>query len=476
MTTLAIDAHPKAGERPTPATKTALQDHRWPPRVGLHPGLVLTLYLVLALAPVAIAAAHPLPPRPFWDEVASALGLSALAIMCLEFMLSGRYRSVSGRIGIDLTMRFHQLVALSLVGFMLVHPFVYSTPMGHALPWDTDAHLRLGLDTWSIATGAVAWGLLVVLVATAIGRRLLPYRYESWRGAHAIGAVLVTGLVAHHALAAGRYSAQPAMIVFWGALLTLAGMTLIYVYIIRSIQQKRAPYAVHSVESVAADTWELRLKARDGAGTHGTLRFQPGQFAWVKIGPHPFRVREHPFSISTAPEQTPEIGFTIRENGDFTRHIGEIPPGTPAYLDGPHGNFVPDAEEIPTVYIAGGVGIAPMLSHLRAFRTEGDRRPITLIYGNRTVDYIASKAELDQMAQHLNLKVHYVLQEPPEDWDGPAGMITQDVLDACLPRESRRVARYFICGPGPMIDAVDRELRNLDVPAHRIISEKFDYT
>jgi predicted ferric reductase len=472
---MTVDTHPTTEAAPTPAAKTAPAGHRWPPRVGLHPGLVLALYLAAAIAPVAIAASLPLEPRPFWDEVASAIGLSALAIMCLEFMLSGRYRTVSGRIGIDLTMRFHQLVAHSLVGFMLIHPFVYSTPMGHDVPWDSGEQMRLGLDTWSIATGAIAWGLLVVLVVTAIGRRLLPYTYESWRGAHAVGAVVVTGLVAHHAFAAGRYSGEPVMIAFWAVLLTLAGLSLIYVYVIRPIQQQRAPYTVARVTPVAADTWELRLKAQDGAGAHRSLKFQPGQFAWVKIGTHPFRVREHPFSISTAPEQTPEIGFTIRENGDFTDHIGALKPGTFAYLDGPHGNFVPDAEEIPTVYVAGGVGIAPILSHLRAFATEGDRRAITLIYGNRTLEHIASKAEIDRLAQELDLTVRYVLQKPPEGWAGHSGIITRQVLDTCLPRAGRAQARYFICGPGGMIDATDRNLRDLGVPAQRIISEKFDY-
>ena len=472
---MAVDADPNTAAEATPSAKTAPTGYRWPPRVGLHPGLVLAIYLALAIAPVAIAASLPLEPRPFWDEAASAIGLSAFAIMCLEFMLSGRYRTVSGQIGIDLTMRFHQLVAHSVVAFMLIHPFVYSTPMGYQVPWDTGQQMRLGLDTWSIASGAIAWGLIVVLVVTAVGRRLLPYTYESWRGAHAIGAVVVTGLVAHHAFAAGRYSGQPVMIVFWTVLLTLAGLTLLYVYVLRPIQQQRAPYAVASVTPVAAGTWELRLKAKDGDGTHNTLKFQPGQFAWVKIGRHPFRVREHPFSISTAPEQTPEIGFTIRENGDFTDRIGEIEPGTPAYLDGPHGNFVPDAEEIPTVYVAGGVGIAPILSHLRAFATEGDRRPVTLIYGNRDAEYIASKDELDRLAEELNLTLHYVLQNPPADWDGHTGTITRAVLEACLPEESRAQARYFVCGPGPMIDAVDLDLRRLGVPAGRIISEKFDY-
>jgi len=468
----------QATPRPRDSADPATAGGRPAPSRGIPPQPLLALYIGLALAPVGLAAVPDLAPRPFWDDFASALGLIGFSLMLLEFVLSGRYRAVSGRIGIDLTMRFHQLIPRALVLLMLLHPFLYTTPMGPELPWDTGGQARLGLDGWSILTGALAWPALIVLIATAIGRRKLPYAYEGWRIGHALGAVLLVGLVAHHALAAGRYSQTTILIAFWAAMIALAAATLIYIYGIRPLLQRRHPYRVQQVRRLAAQTWELRLRAEGGPA----LGFHPGQFVWLKVGDGPFRLREHPFSISSAPQEAPEIGFTIREAGDFTGGVlPYLEPGTPAYLDGPHGNFIPqqhadpDRDAGPLAYLAGGVGIAPILSHLRAFRAAGDRRPLLLVYGNTTEDQIAARDELAAMQRELNLSVHHVLRDPPAGWPGHTGMMTRDVLETCLPAENRDDWRYFICGPGPMIDASEDALRALGVPLHRIVSERFDY-
>ncbi|MCB1811792.1 MAG: hypothetical protein KDK04_08765 [Candidatus Competibacteraceae bacterium] len=91
---------------------------------GLHPLLLLLLYLIIALLPLLLAYLQGLPPRPFADELSSALAMVGFAMLLLEFVLSGRFKIVSGRIGMDLTMRFHQLIARSLAVFILVHPFL----------------------------------------------------------------------------------------------------------------------------------------------------------------------------------------------------------------------------------------------------------------------------------------------------------------------------------------------------------------
>lgn len=448
------------------------------PHRGLPAAPLLLLYLLLALAPLGLAAAAGFAPRPFWDDFASALGLAAFSLMLLEFVLSGRYRTVSGRIGIDLTMRFHQLVPRAIVLLMLLHPFLYTTPMGHALPWDTTGQARLGLDRWTILSGVLAWVTVMVLIFTSIGRRKLPYRYEGWRIGHAVGAVVLVGLVAHHALVAGRYSQTAALTVFWGVMIAAASMTLVYMYLIRPLRQRRKPYEVTGLEPIAERTWELRLRPAGGA----SLGFHPGQFVWIKVGRNPFRVREHPFSISSAPEEVPEIGFTIREAGDFTGGVlPHLKAGARAYLDGPHGNFVPDQGEHPEeahggiVYLAGGVGVAPALSHLRSFRINGDRRPLILIYGNRSEAQIVARDELDAMTRDLDLTVHHVLSDPPPGWQGPVGVFDSRVLDACLPKTGRGDWRYFICGPGVMIEAAQAALIELGVPLHRLVPERFDY-
>lgn len=444
---------------------------------GIPAPVLLVLYLVIALAPLGIAHFRGGPSRPFLDDFSSALALVAFAMMLMEFVASGRFQSVSRRIGIDLTMRYHQLIARALLAFALIHPFLYTTPMGYPLPWDESGQLRLGLDGASIVTGVLAWILLAVLVVMAIWRRRLPFRYESWRVSHALLSVVVSGLVAHHALVAGRYSQDPVMVAFWIVLLALALLSLAYVYALRPFLQARDAYEVTSVTPVAERIWEVRLRALEGEG----LAFMPGQFAWLKLGRHPFHITEHPFSIASAPlpsapGEAPDVGFLIKEAGDFTGRIGATEPGTRAYLDAPHGNFTycgRAAEGL--VFIAGGIGIAPILSMLRTLRAEGDLRPMTLVYGNRHAGQIVAGDELAAMAREMRLDLRHVLGEPPEGWRGERGELDQRVLAHCLPPRPGEGWLYFVCGPGPMIDAVEGHLDALDIPARNVISEKFDY-
>ncbi len=443
--------------------------HAWQ---GFHPVLLIAIYLGVAVTPLALAYAQGLPPRPFQDELASGLALVGFAMLLIEFLLSGRFQTVSGRIGIDLTMRFHQLVARSLTFFILVHPFLYSTPLKSPMPWDTSRLLTLGLEGPSITSGIIAWILLPVLVITSICRDQLPYRYETWRLGHGIGAILIAVFGLHHALEAGRYSAHPDLEVFWLIMVGLAVFTMAYVYVFTPWRQLRAPYRVASVERVGLKTWEVMVEATKGEA----MEFEAGQFAWITLGRSPFVIMEHPFSMSSCPADRPRIAFTIKEVGDFTKKIGGIPAGTQAYLDGPHGNLtLTEREGVGLVFIAGGVGLAPAMSILRQLRVEHDPRPMVLIYGNRCAEQILYRSELEAMACELRLDVHHVLSEPPPGWEGLTGKLDDAVLSDLLKFNERDNWLYFVCGPAPMIESVEDSLERLGISMRQIVSEKFSY-
>ncbi len=441
----------------------------WAAQHGLRPAMLALAFLALAAAPLALSAlAYPLAPRSWWDDAASGLGIAAFAALLLAFALSGRYERITGRLGVDWTLRLHRWLAYAILPATALHPFLYTDPDSGG-PWFAGADPTLPVGLLSLVTGMGAYILLAAMVITALDRDTLPVRYETWRRLHAVGALMLAGLIALHAFTASGYSAHPAVAAFWGVLLVAAAASLIGVHVVRPWRQWRAPYVVETVDKVGADTWELRLRPRAGRGTHSALTFRPGQFVWLKLGGGPFGADDHPFSIATAPEDAPTIGFTIREKGDFTKAIGRCRPGTPAYLDGPHGHFVPDEAEVPTVYIAGGVGIGPVLGHLRTFRAEGDNRPITLIYASASPAEIAERAELDALAGELNLTIHYVVRAPDAAWRGRTGRITRDLLDATLPVQGRADCRYFVCGGETLEAAVYRDLRALGIPARRIV-------
>lgn len=443
---------------------------------GLHPLTLLIAYTAIALAPLAIAASLDLPPRPFLDELSSALALVGFSMLLLEFVLSGRFKTASGRLGIDITMRFHQLVARTLVVFILIHPFLYTIPLTSQLPWDTSGQHSLGITNSSMVSGILAWLLLPTLVVWALFQRESGYRYETWRLCHGIGAALIALFGLHHAIVAGRYSDHEVMAVFWYVMTAIAMLTLLQVYVLGPLRQLRHPYHVVSIQPVAHKTWELVIEpgSADKPTQQGAMNFLPGQFVWLTLKCSPFAITEHPFSISSCPAERPRIGFTIKEVGDFTNTIGSIPIGTCAYLDGPHGHLVLEGRKgSGLAFIAGGSGLAPIMSMLRQLRNDKDTRPIKLIYGNRVADQILYRQELDQMQEVLDIEIDYILGDPPPGWDGKVGQLDIDSLRSCLVAGDCAQWLYVVCGPAPMIDSVEHNLEKLGVPLKQIISERF---
>ncbi len=160
----------------------------------------------------------------------------------------------------------------------------------------------------------------------------------------------------------------------------------------------------------------------------------------------------------------------IKELGDFTRSLGQIRAGTTAYLDGPYGNISVDGRPEPGVaLIAGGVGLAPLLSILRQMRLTGDPRKVKVVYGNRLVDQIAYRDELGAQ------DVYYVLSDPPENWYGEKGFVYAALMDRIFLAKEFSEWVFVICGPTVMMDIVEDHLIARGTPSHRILSERFNY-
>ena len=167
--------------------------------------------------------------------------------------------------------------------------------------------------------------------------------------------------------------------------------------------------------------------------------------------------------------------MTIRNLGDFTSRIGDVPVGRRVYLDGPYGAFTIDRNPADMhVLIAGGVGITPMMSMIRTLADRGDKRPVILLYGNKDWDAVTFREELDALKKRLNLTVVHVLEKPRDGWAGEKGYINATVLERHLPAPFAD-HEYFICGPDVMMDAIERALSKLDVPLAKYHSERYSF-
>jgi len=168
--------------------------------------LLLALYLALTLLPLLLATLQDAPRRAWLDELSTGLAMAGFAVLLAEFALSGRFRALSRGIGMDLTMRLHQWMALGALGFLIAHPILY-TDYG----WRPGPGGLGGVKLTPAATvsGMLAWLVLLMLVFFAWARRQLPWSYESWRLSHGLAALALAALGAHHALDTGTTRSSP---------------------------------------------------------------------------------------------------------------------------------------------------------------------------------------------------------------------------------------------------------------------------
>jgi predicted ferric reductase len=447
-------------------------------RRGLPALLVALLYLAFLACPLALASLDA-QKTPIWREIASGAGALGFAFVLAEFVLSGRFTLVSGRVGIDAIMRLHQLAGRAALVLIAFHPLLYVWPRFSRHPADALSTLGSMFASGSLRSGPVAWALTMALVAMAIWRDQLHMKYETWRLSHGLGAALIAGLSLHHALGIGSHTSAPALALYWQFSFTLAILTLVHIYIVRPLRRMRRPYRVASVEITAERTWLLLVEPCDGdAVSFEPISFEAGQFVWLNIGHSPFSLIEHPYSISSAP-QARHLQFLIKESGDFTSRIASVKPGAQVWIDGPYGQFtLPDDigghKLQPLVFIVGGVGVAPVLSILRDLEKWSPKRAVSLIYGNRLSSQIVALDELRAMEARLGLSLHLVLGEPPENWNGLTGDLSERILSPLLTPLADG-ARYMICGPPPMIDSVELTLKRLGIGRRAIFTERFRY-
>ena len=440
----------------------------------------LLIYLGLILAPLGISIHLDLPGRPSLDQVSTNLGMLAFNIILLEFWSTGRIKIISRLLGIDWVLQVHQLFARTAVLLLVAHPFMYSLPGRPAYSPGPANESYLGLSSNSLISGLVALIVLGIMVGLAITRNKSESKYETWRATHAIMAIAVALLGFHHTVHAGRFAQEYSMHLYWQIALSLALLSVAWVYLARPLIQSIHAYQVISIKETSHRIWELVIQHQ----RNKIASYKAGQFVWLKLG-STTPLYENPFSIaSCSDDQSSQMKFLIKDVGDFTHQVTELKVGDKIYVDGPYGNFGHEifsnkSNEI--VLIAGGVGIAPILSLLKQITQSNDpqllNKNIVLIYGNRIREQIVNVDQMVDVSSLKSFELVHVITEPDTSWHGLTGVLDKVSLEKILTSSNIKIntAQYFVCGPAVMIDSVENALADLGVGLGQIDSEKFQY-
>ncbi|MFQ5961607.1 MAG: ferredoxin--NADP reductase, partial [Candidatus Methylomirabilales bacterium] len=134
-------------------------------------------------------------------------------------------------------------------------------------------------------------------------------------------------------------------------------------------------------------------------------------------------------SIASAPTRD-YLEFAARiSSSRFKRAFAALQPGDPVAISTPKGHF-PFADDRPAILVAAGVGITPLKSMAEYANDLKLKTPIVLLYGNRSPDEIAFRAQLDELqAANPYFRIVYTVSQSDRTWPGRVGRITPNLLE-----------------------------------------------
>lgn len=429
------------------------------------------IYIFLITLPldVALLSNPQRVPQPLIVEIAVGAGFVGLSLMALEFALISRINAAAQPFGQDALQMFHNIMGVVALGLMLVHPLLLIL---YGYPANCWLNPFAACSNVATTTASLSLYALIFLVVTSIWRRTFRIPYEVWQVMHGLLSLFILIAAMVHIFILGRYTSTPIMEAMWVLYAAIVVGLILWYKIITPIARWNKPWAVVENREERGDSHTLILKPVN----HDGFDFQPGQYAWIKKGRTPFGVGQHPISFSSNGDVPPggTVSFTIKKLGDWsTNVVPAIQPGEQMWLDGPHGVLSSDREQgMGYVLIGGGIGITPLYSMCLTMAEREDVRPVFLFYGTQDLETATFKEEFDELAQQMSLQVIYVLTDPPEGWQGETGYINAEIMQRYLPKQYKRFV-YFVCGPKPLMDAMETALPALGVPEEKVLSERF---
>lgn len=228
-----------------------------------------------------------------------------------------------------------------------------------------------------------------------------------------------------------------------------------------------APLRIKRVVRETVDAVSLVLDVPEHCSRR--FRYQAGQFLTVRVNVGGEDLRRC-YSMSSAPVED-ELRITVKRDpgGVVSNWINDTAAeGREIHAAPPEGRFVlrgdlSGATEI--VAFAGGSGITPIMSLARAAVDEPGRR-VRLFYANRARDSVIFAEPLDRLAA---LHPDRVLVH--KHFDEDRGVVTSEAVASFIAPAGD--AHYYVCGPAPFMDTVEKALLNAGVKPSRLHLERF---
>jgi predicted ferric reductase len=430
--------------------------------------ILVTAYVLIVLLPVVLALLTGPGGQGFLIHAGKNLGLTAFVILILQAVLAARFKWMSRPFGFDIVIRYHRNISIFAGIILILHPLLIIAGSGDwSLLWSGGPFIWMG---------KIALALVIINVLTSVFQMKINLKFERWRVFHDIlGPALLVLAFVHSWNVGGDLQTAP-MRNLWIVFLGTAVLVFVYHRFIRPWRLSRHPYEVTEVKTEAENVWTVKMTPGEG---QKRFDFIPGQFQFIKfLRNRGLPEEEHHFTISSSPTQEGFVAATIKALGDFTATVGETRPGDRAVIHAPFGRFshLFHPEEAKLVFIAGGVGITPLMSMLRYMRDKKDSKQVTLFYGSLNRKATVFYEELREMerSNHPSLQFIPVLEKPEEGWEGESGFIDRDKIKKYVDTSNDKTG-FYVVGPPPLLYKSIDNLHALGIKDKRIHMEIFSF-
>jgi len=203
------------------------------------------------------------------------------------------------------------------------------------------------------------------------------------------------------------------------------------------------------------------------------VKYTAGQFTEIYL-PHENadnRGQRRWFTVSSSPTDgmvSITTKFAHDHGSTFKQALRNLQPGTPLKLADPMGDFVlPKDPSIPLVFVAGGIGVTPLHSMVKYLIDTKEHRDIHLIYA---VTHIMELA-FEPMFKDYGAKLTIVVKDAPVSYKGETGSLDAKRILSYAPNTGNNL--YYLSGPEPMVEVFTKDLKQLGVDKHRLITDYF---
>lgn len=428
------------------------QNYGWPVILALS----FFPALLWAISPYSIKSVASLDI--FLLSVGQVTALVGTAMFALTLFLSARlatFEKIFKGMN-DVYERHSKLGQLALI-LLLFHPM--SLLPSYTSSIATAAGFLLPSSNWALNWGIFSLGSMLLLIVLTL---YLRPRYNIWKWTHKLlGLAFFMGAL-HGWMISSTVSSDMVLRTYLFTIVAAGLLAYTYRTLLGFFLVKQHLYRVESVTPVGQDIVSIRMKPVSQA-----MPYEAGQFVFIRFNAAKISGEVHPFSISSAPAD-PYLEITVKNLGDYTSTLTQLPVGATAKIEGPYGVFsFRNKNSKKQIWIAGGIGVTPFLGMARSL-TASDDYQIDLYYCVQDEAEAVYDAELKSISDKLNGKLK-LIEHPSKT----CGRINADLIE----KQSAGLndKDILLCAPPAMIRALRTQFATKNLTNKQIHSEEFSF-